>query len=107
MCQHRTIITNREFRIVILCHVMCVHLDGIPIGLPDGITCGQVSDGQTSGTYTSPGYPNYQHNLDCAYVIKVPQGYTIQLIIHNFNVETRYAKTMNIDVHRHNAFVDD
>ena len=68
-----------------------MHLDGIPIGLPDDITCGQVSNGQTSGTYTSPGYPNYQHNLDCAYVIKVPQGYTIQLTIHNFNVETRYV----------------
>ena len=62
----------------------------VSLGLPGGTTCGQVSNGRTSGTYTSPGYPSYRHNLDCAYVIKVPQGYSIQLTIHNLNIETRY-----------------
>ena len=60
-----------------------------PPSLPTGVTCGQVSDGQLNGTYTSPGYPSYRHNLDCAYVIKVPQGYDIQLKISNFATEQR------------------
>ena len=61
--------------------------------LPDGtdISCGKVSDGQMRGAYTSPGYPSYRHNLDCAYVIRVPSGYGIRLTIHNFDIEKRYT----------------
>ena len=62
-----------------------------PPSLPTGITCGQVSNGRLNGTYTSPGYPNYRHNLDCAYVIKVPDGYNIQLEIQGFATEQRYV----------------
>lgn len=61
------------------------------LSLPTGITCGQMSNGQTSGTYTSPGYPSHQHNLECAYVIKIPKGYYVQLKLNNFNIEVRYA----------------
>ena len=37
------------------------------------------------------GLPQYRHNLDCAYVIKVPKGYHIKLTVNNFNIETRYV----------------
>ena len=67
------------------------NLDDAVLCLPDGIECGEVSNGQLSGTYRSPGYPSYRHNLDCAYVIRVPSGYSIELTIHNFDIEKRYT----------------
>ena len=72
-------------------HAWVVSPDDAVLCLPDGATCGQVSNRQMSGAYTSPGYPFYQHNLDCAYVIRAPNGYGIQLIIHNFDIEKRYT----------------
>ena len=61
------------------------------LSLPSDITCGQVSDGKKSGTYTSPGFPNHRHNLDCAYVVRVPKGYYVQLKLNNFDIEQRYS----------------
>ena len=57
--------------------------------LPEGITCGRVSDGQLSGTFTTPGFPSYSHNLDCAFVINVPKGYYVQIELNRFSIETR------------------
>ena len=71
-------------------HTWVVSLDEEMLCLP-GVTCCQVSNGQLSGAYTSPGYPSYQHNLDCTYVIRVPNGYSIQMVIHNFDIEKRYT----------------
>ena len=56
---------------------------------PSGSTCGQVSSGRLNGMFTAPGYPNYQHNLDCAYVVKVPKGYYVQFMLPNFTIEER------------------
>ena len=63
---------------------------------PSGSTCGQVSNGPLNGTFTSPGYPSYRHNLDCAYVVKVPKGYYIQFTLPNFAIEERYLFDHNI-----------
>ena len=69
------------------------NLDNAALCLPDGtdISCGRVSDGRMSGGYTSPGFPSYRHNLDCAYVIRVPSGYGIRLTLGDFLIEGRYA----------------
>ena len=60
---------------------------------PPGSTCGQVSSGRLNGTFSAPGYPNYQHNLDCAYVVRVPKGYRVQFSLPNFAIEERYNKS--------------
>ena len=57
---------------------------------PSGSTCGQVSSGRLNGTFSAPGYPSYQHNLDCAYVVRVPKGYYVQFTLPNFAIEERY-----------------
>lgn len=61
------------------------------ITLQQGITCGQVVSGNTSGMLTSPGYPEYRHNLDCAYIINPPNGYYLQVQLPNFAIEERFS----------------
>ena len=63
------------------------------LSLPPGSTCGQVSNGRLNGTFSAPGYPNYQHNLDCAYVVRVPKGYYVQVSLPNFAIEERCNKS--------------
>lgn len=59
--------------------------------LPDGITCGAVSEG-SSGTLYSPSYPSPLPNQDCAWVIKVPDGYSVELSFPDLRMQYRYFK---------------
>ena len=63
----------------------------LQLSLPSNISCGQVSNGATNGSYRSPGFPEYRHNLHCAYVIKVPKGYYVNITLRNFAVQQRYV----------------
>ncbi|XP_078582053.1 cubilin-like isoform X2 [Branchiostoma floridae x Branchiostoma japonicum] len=50
-------------------------------------TCGGVLDG-TSGTITSPNYPNnYDHNDFCTWLIRAPEGQTISITFTDFAME--------------------
>uniref|UniRef100_A0A3B4B219 CUB domain-containing protein n=1 Tax=Periophthalmus magnuspinnatus TaxID=409849 RepID=A0A3B4B219_9GOBI len=41
---------------------------------------GSLTTGETPGYITSPGYPqNYPQNIDCVWVITVPNGEAVQL----------------------------
>lgn len=68
------------------------------LSLPAGIRCGQVMTG-LSGTFQSPGYPNHRHNQDCAWVVKVPDGYYIDVTFPRFQLEPRFHRiSINIYV---------
>lgn len=59
------------------------------------IVCGSV----VNNTLKSPGYPNnYPNSMDCIYVVPIPQGTTMNIFFHDFDVEDdqwcRYDKTM-------------
>lgn len=48
------------------------------------------------GSFSSPGYPNsYPHNKECIWNIRVAPGKSIQLTIHDFDVE--YQSSCNFD----------
>ncbi|XP_021357124.1 cubilin-like [Mizuhopecten yessoensis] len=56
------------------------------------VTCGgtlYLTDGVTSGYFTSPNYPNvYPHNVDCTWVITAPSSHSLQLdFVDNFYIE--------------------
>ena len=59
------------------------------LSLPSGISCGQVSNGATNGSYRSPGFPEYMYGLHCAYVIEVPKGYYVNITLRNFALQQR------------------
>uniref|UniRef100_UPI00398F64EE cubilin n=1 Tax=Pristiophorus japonicus TaxID=55135 RepID=UPI00398F64EE len=49
------------------------------------------------GEFSSPGYPNrYPHNRECIWFIQGDSGHSIELTIHEFDVE--YHQTCNFDV---------
>ncbi|NP_445784.3 cubilin precursor [Rattus norvegicus] len=57
--------------------------------------CGGEMSG-TAGSFSSPGYPNsYPHNKECIWNIRVAPGSSIQLTIHDFDVE--YHTSCNYD----------
>lgn len=56
--------------------------------LPTSATCGRVLQG-TQGRFQAPRFPRYAHNLDCAWVIKVPPGYNILLQFPTSGIENR------------------
>ena len=39
------------------------------------------------GSFESPSYPVFQHNTDCVWMIKVPEGYMIQLVFSPVELE--------------------
>ena len=53
------------------------------------VSCGQTSDGALNGSFRSPGYPEYRHNLHCEYVIKIPKGYHVNITMTNLTLEER------------------
>ncbi len=42
-----------------------------------------------SGTLYSPSYPAHLTNQNCAWVIRVPEGYQVRLRFPNLNLERR------------------
>lgn len=57
--------------------------------------CGGEMSG-VEGSFSSPGYPNsYPHNKECIWNIRVAPGKSIQLTIHDFDVE--YQSSCNFD----------
>ena len=77
---------------------MCVHsvlTKGFPCCLP--AACGgfiELNDNDPPGYITSPNYPqNYPQNIDCVWVITVPNGEAVQIDFEeDFYIEptTRY-----------------
>ena len=59
-----------------------------PLTLPDGITCGAVIEGK-NGTFNSPQFPDNATNQSCAWVIRVPDGYHLQLSFPILNLKER------------------
>lgn len=58
--------------------------------------CGGELSGDT-GSFSSPGYPNrYPANKECIWYIHTAPGSSIQLTIHDFDVE--YHARCNFDV---------
>ena len=55
-------------------------------------SCGQILTA-TSGTITSPGYPTYRHNQDCAWIIAISnsRGYRMRITFQPVSVEHRYS----------------
>ena len=48
------------------------------------IVCGS----EVNSTLKSPGYPNnYQNNMDCVYLIPIPQGTTMNISFDDFDIE--------------------
>ncbi|XP_066539114.1 cubilin [Hoplias malabaricus] len=48
----------------------------------------ELKDGDPPGYITSPNYPsNYPHNIDCVWIIMVPNGESVQLDIEDFYIE--------------------
>ena len=51
-----------------------------------------------NGEFTSPNHPrNYPNSLDCLWIIKVDQGYRIELTITNMAVESKFDKIIVYD----------
>ncbi len=48
------------------------------------------------GSFQSPGYPLYEHNTDCVWMIKVADGYTIQLIFAPIELENTYIAHVTV-----------
>ncbi len=48
------------------------------------------------GSFQSPGYPLYEHNTDCVWMIKVVDGYTIQLIFDPIELENTYVAHVTV-----------
>lgn len=60
------------------------------------IGCGGELSGPT-GSFSSPGYPDsYPHNKECLWSLKTAPGSSIQLVIHDFDVE--YHSRCGFDV---------
>lgn len=54
-------------------------------------SCGEVLEG-TNETFQSPGgggLLNSTDGMDCVWVIKVPPGYSVELVFTNVELETR------------------
>lgn len=48
----------------------------------------ELSDGDPPGYITSPNYPsNYPQNIDCVWIIMVPNGEAVQLDFEDFYIE--------------------
>jgi len=39
------------------------------------------------GSFSSPGYPSFQHNTDCYYLISVPEGYKLRVTFQPIELE--------------------
>ena len=57
--------------------------------LPAGANCGEIIQ-DTQGRFEAPNYPNYTHNLECAWAVEVPLGYHIRLQFPASGVRSRY-----------------
>ena len=48
------------------------------------VACGS----EINNTLKSPGYPNnYPNNMDCIYLVPIPQGTTINVFFNDFDIE--------------------
>ena len=53
-------------------------------------SCGEVFT-NASGSFSSPSYPTYTHNTDCAWMINGPEGHWLRLSFSPLNIEYRYV----------------
>ena len=61
----------------------------LPPELPDeATTCGKVLSG-TNETFYTPGYPQrYPANVTCGWVIHVPEGFFVKIILKNVSLDS-------------------
>jgi hypothetical protein len=61
----------------------------LPPELPDEATiCGKVLSGM-NGTFSTPGYPQrYPANVTCGWVIHVPEGFFVKIILKNVSLDS-------------------
>lgn len=50
--------------------------------------CGEVFFNAT-GSFSSPGFPTYTHNTDCAWMIEGPEGHWLKLYFRPLRIEYR------------------
>ena len=54
------------------------------ITIPGGLSCGSVKVATGSSSFTSPGYPSQLFNQKCAFVLKAPEGYGLEVSLPGF-----------------------